>query len=198
MPNTNIHERVAYVISKKYDLYSRDFFLGNMTPDSVNVDGFAEKEVRWSAHLRKKDLDEWKDNVIDFYKNNINDYNKDFLIGYITHIITDIMHDKYMYNKQIKRILEKNKCTNQEAHEILRLDMEKYRFPEWEEISSLLKSDDIYYDISNIDKNTLKRWCINQANNYYDNEKSLYQTEEDMIELTNYVENELKYIYECI
>ena len=57
MPNIMIHEKVAYTIAKQIkDLDTKEFYLGALSPDAVNVNGFASKEERWTSHIRDKDL----------------------------------------------------------------------------------------------------------------------------------------------
>ncbi len=192
MPEVNIHEKVAYELSKKYNLYTRDFFLGNMTPDAVNVFGFATKEDRWTSHIRRQDRIEWRKVLKDFYLKEKENYNRDFLLGYITHILTDIVHDDYIYLKQRKQIKKENNCNNEEAHLLLREDMEKYRFNEWREIIDILNSKDDYYNILNISKEIEKKWLNKKVLEYLDNNKSIYQTSKDIDTLILLVSKELE------
>ena len=69
MPIISIHEEVALLITQKYkDLDTSDFYLGAMAPDSVNLEFFAPKEDRWTTHLRKKDLTDWRLNLRKYYE----------------------------------------------------------------------------------------------------------------------------------
>lgn len=192
MPEVNIHEKVALELSKKYNLYNRDFFLGNMAPDSVNVFGFAPKEDRWTSHIRRSDREEWRSALKEFYLLEKDNYNKSFILGYITHILTDIVHDDYIYLKQRKAIKKDYNCNNDEAHLILREDMEKYRFSEWKDIINLLKSSDEYYDILNITKELEEKWLNKKTKEYLDNTKSKYQTSKDIDSLILLVSKELE------
>ncbi len=74
------------------------FYLGCFLPDSVNVGGFAPKDVRWAAHLRAKSLPEWYENVGKFYCENRNRYGSDLLLGYCVHCITDAAFDEFLHN----------------------------------------------------------------------------------------------------
>ena len=72
MPTILFHLKVANEYVKKNNEYdTNSFYLGIIAPDAVNAYGFASKEKRWGAHIRDKDLNKWKDNVIEFYKENI-------------------------------------------------------------------------------------------------------------------------------
>ena len=192
MPEIVIHEKVAYELAKLNDLYSRDFFLGNMAPDSVNFLGFAPKEERWTSHVREKDRILWRKKLKDFYDKVKGNYPKEFILGYVTHILTDIVHDDYLYLKQRKEIKRDHNCDNDEAHLLLRDDMEKYRFNEWPEIIEVLKKNNNYYEILNINRELEEKWLNKKILEYLDNNKSIYQTEEDINALILLVNEELK------
>lgn len=78
------------------------FYLGCIYPDSVNAFGFTSAEVRWSAHLRAKDTNEWYDNNKVFYHENTGKIEENLLLGYVIHNITDAAYDEH-YNKDIDR-----------------------------------------------------------------------------------------------
>ena len=71
------------------------YYLGCVYPDSVNAFGFTSWEIRYPAHLRSKDIDEWYENNNNFYRQNKGKISEDFLVGYIIHNITDAAYDKH-------------------------------------------------------------------------------------------------------
>ena len=71
------------------------YYLGCFYPDCVNAFGFAPREVRYPAHLRAADIDEWVANCHIFFSKNIRTLNMDFLLGYMIHNITDAMYDRH-------------------------------------------------------------------------------------------------------
>lgn len=99
MPGPITHLKVAYFILENKIasvLQPEQFFLGAISPDSVNIDGHAAKEIRWPAHLRDHELKKWLVNVREFYeKEHRSQSDASFLLGYIIHIITDIVWDMY-------------------------------------------------------------------------------------------------------
>ncbi len=96
MPGPITHLKVAYIYNKEMGgKFSPQLYLGSICPDSVNVDGHAEKEIRWPAHLRDKDLNVWYQNAKRFYEENITKYDNSYLVGYILHIVTDIAWDMW-------------------------------------------------------------------------------------------------------
>lgn len=157
MPNIMIHEEVGYFVSKKLNISSYNYFLGILAPDAVNLNGFADKEVRWTSHQRKKDLQEWKENLNNFYQREKDNYPKDFILGYYIHILTDIIYDEFLYDKVRKKILEDN-YPKEVAHEIMGQDMNKYCFDEIKEIKEILKSNNKSYSILNINNELLINW----------------------------------------
>ena len=56
------------------------YYLGVTAPDSVNLDGFASKEIRWAAHLRAKTPKEWYQNIEEFYQKRRKKADPDFAI----------------------------------------------------------------------------------------------------------------------
>ena len=76
---------------------SGKFYLGCFLPDSVNVDGFAPKKVRWAAHLRAETPREWYENVGGFYNENRRKYDADLLLGYCVHCIADAAFDEFLH-----------------------------------------------------------------------------------------------------
>lgn len=196
MPSSNIHLKVANELNKRLNINSIDFIVGNIAPDAVNINGFASREKRWSAHLRDKDLDTWISNAKNFYYQNKDKYNNEFLLGYISHILTDVLHDKYLYMRQRNQIEEDTKYVGEDAHDILREDMNNYSFQEFEELKVQLQDYDNKYEILNITKEDLNAWIRKTLESYRENTTSKYQTEEDIEFLINAVKNTLNQLME--
>lgn len=98
MPSAPIHLYIANIavnINKSVvvDNFS-DFLLGCISPDFVNVDGFASKEERYTAHHRDVDQKIWQENINKFLLENQDVYNKDFIRGYAFHLLTDLWWDR--------------------------------------------------------------------------------------------------------
>ena len=162
MPIISIHEEVAIRLAENNNkLDTKDFYLGVCAPDTVNLNGFAEKEKRWTSHQRKKDLNEWRNSLKEFYQKEKSNYPKNFLLGYITHILTDIIYDDYFYDDVKKQIINDNNSNN-DPHELMGKDMEYYfngrvavkDFLTGEEMSVKYKNGRTYIDL------TLNSWGI--------------------------------------
>lgn len=192
MPNTVVHEEVGYYLSKKLDISSYEYYLGLMAPDAVNVEHFANKQERWTSHVRDKDLNIWKENLKKFYKEEKNKINNDFLLGYTIHILTDIVYDEYFEEKIHKEILKNNQ--EKDYWYIKWSDMDKYSFKEQSTINTILLKNNNYIEIKNITKEKLLKWKEKYLKNQSNLNKSLYFNQKIIDNLNIRVEEELKEI----
>lgn len=192
MPNTVVHEEVGYYLSKKLDTSSYEYYLGLMAPDAVNVEHFANKQERWTSHVRDKDLNIWKENLKKFYKEEKNKINNDFLLGYTIHILTDIVYDEYFEEKIHKEILKNNQ--EKDYWYIKWSDMDKYSFKEQSTINTILLKNNNYIEIKNITKEKLLKWKEKYLKNQSNLNKSLYFNQKIIDNLNIRVEEKLKEI----
>ena len=189
MPNVKIHERVGNYIGKKIGKNSYDYYLGLLAPDSPNVDGFAPKEERWMAHQRRKDYDEWREEITKFYDMEKKYYPEDFLLGYYIHVITDIVYDDFFYIPIRAEIVKE--IPLEKSHEAMRKDMDNYYDTDLDTIKEILKSKNDSYDILNISKKELLRWKDKEINSWKSTDKCKYLTEEILKELDEKVYDEI-------
>ncbi len=194
MPSITIHEEVGEYLSNIIHINSYDYYLGLLAPDAPNLNGFAEKEIRWKAHVRRKDLQEWRKALQEFYQEEKSHFPKDFIIGYYIHILTDIIYDDFMYLK-VRESIEKDGYSREESHQVMRQDMLNYRSenPSW---SKILLESTKSYDIQGITKDELSKWKEHQIllNDTIKNNSCKYITDEIINELNELVEKELKKI----
>ena len=64
-------------------------------------------------------------NLKDFYLKEKTNYPRNFILGYITHILTDIIFDESFYLDITDKMLNDN-ISNEETHNLMRKDMENY------------------------------------------------------------------------
>ena len=190
MPNVMIHEEVGYYLSKKLNKNSYNYFLGIIAPDAPNTYGFGKKEDRWLAHQRKKDYNEWRNSLKDFYEKEKNNYDEDFLLGYYIHILTDIIYDDYLYLKVKEEIL-KDTNVKEQYHEIMRDDMDKYYFKEIEIIKDILSKENKTYEINGISKELMLEWKSKVLKDFASENTSVYITNEIINTLNELVYKEL-------
>lgn len=193
MPTSTIHEIVGKKLANKYkNLDNYNFYLGCIAPDSVNCKGFAEKEIRWNAHLRDKDLSIWKNNIITFYNQFKNKYNKEFIIGYITHIMTDIVYDEELYLKVTYPMKNIGKIEH-EAHLHMLEEMKSYgnNNEDFNYVKNILSTNNNYYNIRNIDEELMSNWKNKVITETLPDIKPQFITEEIINELVDKVEKEL-------
>lgn len=163
MPTSLFHLNVSRKIAEKYSkLDTPNFYLGTIAPDAVNLNGFAEKSIRWSAHKRSKDLDEWKENIIEFYKQEKNNFAEDYLIGYVVHVLTDIIADKLYYEDGLYQDIIKNRTTEDKAFKFFKDQIEVYENSQlnenwWKDVKDKLKNCE-GYKINNISKEEICGW----------------------------------------
>lgn len=174
MPTTVIHEIVAKKISDKYPyLDNYDFYFGSIAPDAVNLEGFAEKSLRWNAHLRDSNLETWKKNIIDFYNHEEKSL---FLKGYIIHIMTDIIYDQYIYDEVIEKI---EKLNVENPHRYMTKEMDTFgNNKNHLYVINCLKNSNQTFEIRNISKELLSKWKEKIINQKLENRTSAYITEE--------------------
>ena len=183
MPNIMIHEEVGYFLSKRIGKNSYNYYLGILTPDAVNLNGFAPKIDRWTSHLRSKNYSEWRCNIKEFYYSNIDKINKDFLLGYFIHVLTDIIYDDFIYLDVREKIINDG-ISLEDSHNTMRNDMDNYYFDEINNIIEILKSSNDSYDINNISYEMLDKWKNKCINDFSNNNSSKYITD-DVIDLLN-------------
>ena len=95
MPGPITHLKAAYCYNQMSGFrFGDELYLGSISPDCVNLNGHAPKSLRWPAHLRSADLNEWVQNAKTFYNVNKGRVDESFLRGYILHILTDIVWDR--------------------------------------------------------------------------------------------------------
>ena len=177
MPNIMIHEEVGHYLSKKINKNSYNFFLGLLAPDSPNTYGFGKKEDRWLAHQRRKDYDEWRKSLKEFYEKEKNNYDEDFLLGYYIHILTDIIYDDFLYLNVREEIL-KDGYSLEESHDIMRNDMDKYYFNEIEEVKNILSKENETFEINGINKELMSKWKDKVLEEFTNKNESIYITKE--------------------
>ena len=190
MPNVMIHEEVGYFISKKINKNSYNYFLGLLAPDAPNTYGFGKKEDRWLAHQRRKDYNEWRNSLKEFYEKEKNNCNEDFLLGYCIHILTDIIYDDFLYLKVREEILNDN-FSIEESHEVMRKDMDKYYFEEIEIIKDILNKENNTFEINGINKELMYEWKIKTLKELTNENKSTYITNEIISTLNELVYKEI-------
>ena len=167
------------------------FYLGCFLPDSVNVNGFAPKEVRWAAHLRAKTPREWYENVGRFYTENRKRYDSDPLLGYCIHCITDAAFDEFLHHG----IWENAKKLQYPQHsgmgpgwdECFRFDRTVMDGPWWKEKIKLMLETTVPQGIGSVSAELAARYLKYTLNDYYNTlppESPTFVTPEIIKELT--------------
>ena len=140
--------------------------------------------------MRCENLNSWKLSLKKFYLENKTKYNEDFLLGYVIHILTDIVYDEYFEEEIKKEILKENDEKN--YWYIKWSDMDKYSFKDKKKIINILNQEDKYYEITNITEDKLRKWKIKFTKDLEKENKSIYFNQKIIDNLNIRVEEELK------
>ena len=189
MPSSSIHLKVGFLFGKKNHYSSYLYYLGLIAPDSPNLYGIGKKKERWKAHVRRKDLKEWRESLKEFYFKNKEIYPSDFLIGYVIHILTDIIYDDFFYQKVQEQIV-RDGISLENVHKTMWSDMDQYSFAELDEIINLLKSDSTTFPILGIEDNKMLSWKEKVVHLLAKDNISLYITDSLILELFHQVDLE--------
>lgn len=172
MPSILFHELVGYKFAKKYKKYDTpNFYLGLMVPDAVNAYGFASKEKRWSSHFRDENLDKWQENILNFYNTNYNKYEHTYLMGYLIHVLTDIICDKIyqkeLYPQLLKKGFDYDSAYTYYEEGIRKLESSNINEQWWNEVKlNFEKAEKI--PINSISEKMIQDWIDYTINKYND------------------------------
>jgi hypothetical protein len=110
MAYTMTHVLVAEKVLEYFDFpidYST-YMVGAVAPDAVHANPnyspklkekshlFAEG-LKWGMVTSENEFDKWLRSVKEFYENNNSKYDRDFFLGYIVHVLTDICSCREIY-----------------------------------------------------------------------------------------------------
>lgn len=199
MPSTLFHLKVGYEFATKHTEYNKpEFYLGVIAPDAVNLNGFAEKSIRWKSHNRDWNLDIWKNNIINLY-NNLKDKNDNvYLLGYIVHILTDIVVDDLYLNKGIYNDILSNGIKPDDAFDFFNVEVQKYAKSQlnekwWSNTVNMLNNA-CAEDINGIGANMITAWKDKELSYYSNMDKDNYDyiKPDFLLLVTNYVIDILK------
>ena len=190
MPNFIIHEKVGYDIGKLYNIHSYNYYLGLLAPDSNKIRILLSDKDRYNSHVRDRNYNKWRLLLKEFYLDNIDNYDSEFLIGYVIHILTDIVYDEFFYNRVITTMKNDNLCTSS-YHSSMFMDMDNYYFKELYGIKDILKNGNISYNVLDINKDEMKRWKLLQISRIKYNNTCYYITDDIIKEIEDRVNYEL-------
>ncbi len=84
------------------------YLVGAIAPDAVHASPGYTRTLKEKSHLfaegmvwgrvtKESELNAWTDSIKKFYMLNYDKYNRDFLLGYIVHILTDVCSCRQIY-----------------------------------------------------------------------------------------------------
>lgn len=170
MPSILFHMRVGYKFAQKYNEFdTKEFYLGLTVPDAVNCHGFAEKDKRWSAHKRDASLDIWQENILKFFNENKGVFDEHYLMGYLVHVLTDIVCDR-IYQSELYPMLVERGYDYSSAYSYYEEGIEKYEnsmiSSHWWEYAKKLIKEAIPVKINDIDEMQISDWIDYNIDKY--------------------------------
>jgi len=127
MAFTMTHLIISENISKLFASHIKNlpqFYLGSIAPDAAHQRANYTSEYKKTSHLITgeeqwgtiTDTDTWKDNIIEFLLKNKHSKNHDFILGYCSHVLTDLQNTilvwnpfRFKYADELKEISYGNK-----------------------------------------------------------------------------------------
>jgi len=111
------------------------FYLGSIAPDAVHYRDDYNSDYKKASHLNTSadkwgmmtDYDDWESNIIAFLNKHKNSENRDFILGYCTHVLTDLYNTINVWTPfRLKNSvdLENDYLGNLHHHESNKLDIE--------------------------------------------------------------------------
>ncbi len=134
MAYTMTHILIAEKVLEFFDcpIDYATYIVGAIAPDAVHANPNYSPELKEKSHLfadglkwgevaSEKEYDEWLDSIKEFYFNNYFKYDRDFFLGYIVHVLTDICSNSEIYAPFYKslaqdEIAEKKKQFSYESY----------------------------------------------------------------------------------
>ncbi|MBR6336189.1 MAG: hypothetical protein IKR76_00495 [Ruminococcus sp.] len=172
MPSAIVHLKAAYDLANELGVKNYgQFYAGAVSPDAVNIDGFAPQSVRYPAHLRSLDYEQWKQIARDFCKayKVLWKGREDFLKGFLLHIFTDIYWDEIAQPEMFEGF-KKLGYKPEELRDVKWKEL--YRFNallsgEWlyDEVLPKLKTAELY-PIGTVDLERLTRYVADLTGDY--------------------------------
>lgn len=175
MPSSPVHLRIAQLMAEELGVQNKaDFMLGAIAPDCVNY-GMeqASEKVRYTAHIRSRDYEEWKRMLRDFYREKRQKYADcpDFLRGYLFHIWTDIAWDEAVQPKLFEFLgtlgYGYDDMTGQKWQELYRFNSLVTKAPEYGECRELIKQG-VPREIAGCSPELIRKYADYVADDYRD------------------------------
>ena len=147
MPSSVVHLFVAEKLADFFEIKNTaQFYLGAISPDAVNLEGFADQNTRYSAHIRSRDVSVWLENIRNFISENAGNYcnERDFFKGFVVHLLTDIAWDEEVQPRLFDGLLKSgigvDDLRDEKWNELYRLNGVLMNEPQWAEIKEKLRS----------------------------------------------------------
>lgn len=143
MPSSVVHLYVADMLADSFDVKDRSqFFLGAISPDTVNLGGFADERTRYAAHIRSKNVSRWLADIKKFIFEKSDEYKKeaDFFKGFVVHLLTDIAWDLCVQPELFEALEESGVSSDglrkEKWNELYRFNGQLFKLERWKNIKA--------------------------------------------------------------
>jgi hypothetical protein len=208
------HLAVANKLLRKTNIikYEADFYLGSIAPDFVHIRKNYNSEMKKRSHLcvgkqrwgRLTNNDAWMKHAMEFLSREANGDNRDFILGYVVHILTDIENNKKIwmpFYKENKAVIEAG-AASQYHFESEKVDLEQFDILEdrcdiWDQLLSA-RAFDVGQVITACEINEMKNVFITERyknRERYDTAKNKYVT---LMTAEKFIESTSELIYKML
>ena len=105
MTHLIISENISKIFASHIKILPQ-FYLGSIAPDAAHQRANYTSEYKKTSHLitgdeiwgKITDTDTWKNNIIEFLLKNKHSENRDFILGYCSHVLTDLQNTILVWN----------------------------------------------------------------------------------------------------
>lgn len=179
MPLPMVHLGVARNVALSNSKLINDslYYLGSIAPDAIHSRIGSSKIDKCRAHIRSKD-DTWYDDIFKFtlkHKNGKGEV-QPFYIGYMIHILTDLLWEDSIHSKVRMMMdrdnIEKNKQSSIYYNETDQLDFKLFKFYSWRNEVWCLLEKAYALDVDELlTKEEINKWRVRTLH-WYDLEVS--------------------------
>jgi hypothetical protein len=208
MPLPMVHLAVARKITKDFNKINNLslYYLGAIAPDAIHMRKNQVPEDKQKSHLYSRNI-QGIDNVNNYYAEKNNCLDRNFLLGYCIHVLTDIYWHETLYSSFKHKYSQDSEPIQEQKwayyNDTDKLDFELYKTLEWkDEVWSLLKEVrgiDVEDLVTSTEVDAWNTRTLNWYNSGQSQHKNpiRYITSEDLMEFIDKSASDiLKWVYQ--
>lgn len=213
MSHTMIHLKVAMNIVNSIDKITNkaDFILGSMSPDAVHFRESYESTMKRNSHLclgeerwgSITNNDEWSCNILRYMSECKDKSNRDFLLGYYCHILTDVQNNKNVWMPYREKAFKDTAFDGGKKYsqESFNLDYALYLEEDTKDIMNLLAEGEAYSIADIITKDEIELMRLDTIEKRYIDRENIDISNHEYVTMDSmkkFIKNESEYIKNLI